>query len=198
MSTSIKNLKPEPIAAAIRKLANAASGDYGKDCFLHALLAQKALKELSGIQTKIVVGFAAWRVGNGDSDVISHAPMPGMVYQGEDALPYHAWLVAGDYLLDFSTYQLHEKAAQLDALDGGKTRVDWCPDYLIVKHNKSSSLSLVQQHRAGLFYYEQKIMLERKVMEKAQPLDEEDWHNFMTIYHNPDIVVIGPNQVGYD
>lgn len=198
MILGTKKFDPEPIAKAIRKLANAASGHFGKDCFVHALFAQRALKELAGIPSRIVVGHAAWRVGNGDGDVILHAPMPGMVFQGEAALPYHAWLISGDYLLDFSTYQLREKAAQLDALDGGTTQVDWCPDYLIVKKKKISSLQQVQQHKAGLFYYQHNAKLERTVQVEAEPMDEDDWNIFLTIFHNPDVVVIGPNQVEHD
>lgn len=196
MKSSMRYLKPEPIAAAIRKLNKAASGHYGKDCLLHAALAQRAIKELAGFQTRIVIGFAGWRVGNGDSDVILHAPVPGMVYQGENGIPFHAWLQSGDYLLDFTTYQLRDKAAQLDELDGGKTQVDWCPDYLVVKTKKISTLKQVMQLRAGLFYYMHDAKMEQHVLanERTPFLDEEDWCTFLTIYQNPDVIVVGPNQ----
>jgi len=194
IKVSISNLNPERISISIQKLARAASGNHGSDCFLHAALAQRALKELHGIQTKLVIGFASWRVGNGDGDVITHAPIPGIAYQGENALPYHAWLIDDDYLIDFSTYQLRDKAAKLDALDGGVTQVDWCPDYLIVKHKKSSSLKNVAQLNVGLFYYERYPKLEIQIKSESNVLDEDDWRNFMLIYENPDVVVLGPNQ----
>lgn len=193
---SLRKFNPEPIATAIQKLATAASGHYGNDCYLHAMLAQRALKELAGIQTKIVIGFAAWRVGEGDGDVISHMATPDMIDQGSNKIPYHAWLVAGDYLFDFSTYQLRDKARQLDALDGGLTQVDWCPDYLIVKQKKISSFNHVQRLGAGLFFYEQSVRLERKLKDHSQDaLDEEDWQNFLLVYANPGVVVRGPNHL---
>ncbi len=189
----LKKPNPERISIAIQKLASAASGHVGRDCLLHAVLAQKALKELEGVDTRLIIGFAGWRVGEGDSDVVLHAPMPGMVYQGEDALPYHAWLATKDYLIDLSTYQLRDKARQIDALDGGSTQVDWCPDFLVVKHKKISTLKQVAQLTAGTFFYLYNAQMDRKLKETSREIDPEDWANFLLIYHNPDITVFGPN-----
>ncbi len=182
------------IAMAIRKLASAASCHFGNDCFLHALLACKALKEFEGMQSEIVIGFAGWRVGEGDCDVIFHAPIKGMPQQ--EGILYHAWLTTKDYIIDLSTYQLRVKAAKLDTLDGGLTQVDWCPDYLIAKHEEVSSLKDVTQLHAGLFYYEQNKDLEIKIKSVGKDIDEEDWANLVIIYNNPEVLVIGPNQMG--
>jgi len=109
------------LAEALRKLATAASGNLGADCYIHTAIAQAILLRL-GVNAKVVVGYAAWRVGPGDADVILHAPVPGMVAQF-GGLAYHAWLEIGYNIVDFTTYSLREKARQLDKLDGGHTAV---------------------------------------------------------------------------
>lgn len=76
------------LSSALRRLATAASEKLGSDCYIHCALAQTILADFD-IESRIVVGYAAWRVGNGDSDVIVHTPSPGMVYQHQ-ALPFHA------------------------------------------------------------------------------------------------------------
>lgn len=141
------------VSSAIRKLAEAASSHVGADCYLHADLCRELLKQ-HGVESRLVIGFAAWRVGDGHGDVIVHAPLQGMAPQPE-ALPFHAWLEIGPaesahrLILDFSTYQLRRKAAELDALDGGDTNVNWCPDYLAALATDVSSLEDVTMKRRG-------------------------------------------------
>jgi hypothetical protein len=86
------------LAAAIRKLATAASGDIGADCYAHAVIAQAILAKL-GVEAHLAVGYAAWRVGEGDGDVILHAPAPGMVEQpGGVPYPYPVQIIESDFI----------------------------------------------------------------------------------------------------
>ncbi|WP_186214455.1 hypothetical protein [Burkholderia gladioli] len=187
------------VATAIRKLSEASSANIGRDCHLHAGLCQALLARL-GVETTLIIGYASWRVGNGDGDVINHLPVKNMVHQPK-AHPYHAWLEFGNptsrfrIILDFTTYQLHRKAAELDALDGGQTTVEWCPEYLAVPFANVSSLHDVRTLHAGLFYYERNVPMERQMLAQSKPLDQEDVELLGQIYQNPDINVIGPNHV---
>jgi hypothetical protein len=178
------------LAAAMRKLALATSDRLGTDCYVHAAIVREILGEL-GVAAKLVGGYAAWRVGPGDSDVILHAPTPGMVLP-EKALPFHVWLEVEGYLYDVTTYELRLKARQLDAQDGGHTTVVWCPDYLFVAKSSISSIRDVIQNEAGLYCYERNQDLERKVLEAANELDPEDVNNVWLLYRNPTCKVTGP------
>lgn len=46
------------VSSALRRLATAASGNFGSDCFVHAAIAQKILARL-GVESELVVGYAA-------------------------------------------------------------------------------------------------------------------------------------------
>ncbi|WP_425952937.1 hypothetical protein [Ralstonia pseudosolanacearum] len=185
------------ISSAIRKLSEAASAHLGRDCYLHASMCREILA-LKGVESRLVAGFAAWRVGEGNSDVIVHGPTGNIVPQG-GALPYHAWLEIGPaesrhrIILDFTTYQLREKAAQLDLLDGGHTTVSWCPNYLVATAAQLSSLSQVTKDHAGLFCYQRNEELERGIRDTAGGIDEADLRALILIYENPDVMVFGPN-----
>lgn len=181
------------LSAALQKLTTAASGNHGADCYIHAAIAQRILSDL-GVETQIVAGYAAWRVGNGDSDVIQHAPSPGMIPQ-PGGVPYHVWLETGDFILDFTTYALVKKAAQLDKLDGGHTTVSWHPDYLLASKHSISSIRDVTQKNAGMYYYERVAELERTIIETAPELDQDDLDTAWILYKNPEIKVLGPNDI---
>ncbi len=140
----------------------------------------------------LVVGYAGWRVGPGDSDVVLHFPAPGMVVP-ENAAPYHAWLEIGDQILDLTVYQVRTKAAHLDQLDGGRTTVDWCPEYLIASKKSVSPLRDVVQKQAGLFYYERVPAIESRIIRTAPVLDPDDVRAAWMLYQNPSCEVFGPN-----
>lgn len=178
------------ISSALRRLATAASGNFGSDCYIHSALAQVMLARL-GIDSNLVVGYAAWRVGNGDSDIVIHAPLPNMLPQ-PSGVAYHAWLELDNHLLDFTTYQLRSKAAHIDELDGGKTNVRWCPDFLFATKKSISPLGHVIQKRAGLYYYEREPDLEEKIISGATPLDTDDISHVWLLYQNQNIQVFGP------
>lgn len=179
------------VALAIRKLASAASSHA--DCYTHANLAGHLLTH-EGIESVLVIGHAAWRVGNGDPDVILHAPLSDIQYP-VGAMPYHTWLdiPSANFVFDTTTYQFRQKAADLDKQDGGHTTVDWCPDYLLAPKSSVSTLRDVIQLSAGLFYYERNEHLEKLILDSAPETDEQDVAAAMIIYRNNDLVVHGPN-----
>ena len=187
------------LSEAIKKLTASASPKFGADCLLHAKLAQSVLAT-EGINAEVVVGEAAWRVGLGDGDVITHSPAIGghAPVGGGFALAFHAWLEVGEYIIDFSTHSLRVKAAQLDAADGGVTTVDWCPTYLLVKKDDALTVQQVASaYSAGLSCY--RAMPELKtLMEQHGLISEvaaEDLLHLHMLYKNPSIELIGPNDI---
>jgi hypothetical protein len=193
LNEAIQQVDIPRLAAAIQKLATAASGHVGSDCYAHSTIAQEILARL-GVQARLVVGYAAWRVGDGDGDVILHAPAPGMVEQ-PGGVPYHVWLEIDDHLLDLTTYSLPTKAAQLDALDGGHTSVTWFPDYLFVPRKSISSIESVIQLWAGIYYYSHDPEVEARIIGEAPELDETDVQAAWLLYQNPEVQAIGPNSL---
>jgi len=179
------------LAAAMRRYALACSSRLGNDCYVHAAIVKEILAQV-GFEAQLIGGYAAWRVGPGDSDVILHAPMPGMVFTGK-ALPHHIWLEFDGFLLDTTTYQLRLKAAQLDAQDGGHTTVEWCPDYLFVARSSVSSFKDVEQKDAGMYYYERHLHTEKRVTQEPFTLDPDDVQQVWLLYQNPTCQVFGPN-----
>ncbi len=180
------------LSAAMRKLASAASGQLGGDCYIHSSIAQAILGRM-GVEAKIITGFSAWRLGNASGDVIVHAPIPGMPDQ--PGLPYHVWLEIGSHILDLTTWSLRLKSKQLDELDGGHTNVDWCPDFLYVPKRTVSSLKDVTNLGAGLYYYEFNQATADRVNAAASAPDEGDIEICWTLYNNPALAVYGPNDV---
>jgi len=187
----VKSFDFARLAAAINKLTDAASSHAGGDCYTHVVLAHEILAR-HGIDSTITIGFAAFRVGNGSGDVIVHGPMPDTPYQ-PSAVPYHAWVEIGSYIFDSSVKQLRRKAAELDALDGGHTNVEWCPDYLLVKKDTVSSLKDVIQLGAGLYNYQHNKQVQDFIISTAPPVDQEDALVALAIFCDPTLIVVGPN-----
>lgn len=183
------------VASAIQKLAYAASSHQGMDCYLHAALGQALLSRNFGISTDIRVGYAAWRVGDGDGDVISHTKhTTAHLPQGVNGLAYHAWLEANEHIIDLTTYQLTQKGKELDGFDGGRTAVDWCPAFLFVPKNEARSYQEVAQRQKGLFFYEHDAALQASVAGRFE-LDPDDVDTAEAVLSTEDVVVIGPNQL---
>lgn len=189
----------ENVSTAMRKLATAASSSLGGDCYLHALLTRAILSD-AGIEARLTIGFAAWRVGSGDGDVILHAPAPGAIQHSRfssDALPFHVWLTLMDgktpWILDFTTYQLHQKARDLDALDGGSTRVDWCPDFLMMPANSAVSLPQVTRGHTGMCFYEVNAEMQGRVLGASRDFDPFDLNSLRLLVAHPHMEVVGPN-----
>lgn len=82
----------ERAGVAMRKLAQAASSHVGSDCYVHAAIGRELLKDL-GIKTELKAGHAAWRIGSGDGDVMSHVDgVQGYLPEGAQGFAYHVWL----------------------------------------------------------------------------------------------------------
>jgi len=195
----VTNSHPEiftRLACALQKLTKSASAHLGADCMLHAQLAQFILQE-EGVPTRLVVGEAAWRIGSGDGDVITHSlTVGGYAPVGVQAMAYHAWLESGETIIDFSTHSLRAKAAQLDAMDGGNTTVEWCPLYLVIERSEVLTLKEVAQaDDAGVACY-QEIPGLHEFMAGQGLTDEVDPQNhrlLRAIFDQPHIAVFGPN-----
>lgn len=183
------------ISSALKRLSLAASAHLGSDCFSHAYIGHALLKDC-GIEAKRVAGYAAWRVGAGDGDVIAHKDgMAMQVLPGNAAgFAYHVWLECGDMFVDFTTYQLKRKSLELDAADGGHTAVDWCPDFLLTPRDSLRSYEDVAQLSAGMFWYEEKKGLIDLLDEDAE-FDNADIEFARLLLDKPDMVAIGPNDI---
>lgn len=179
------------LSKAIQKLATAASANLGTDCYLHAALAQKFLAD-NGVNTKRVIGYAAWRVGPGDGDVILHAPINGTPV-AENACMYHAWLEGENVILDFTTYTLKEKGRLLDLQDGGHTEVTWCPEYLQLHKVNVCCLRDVIQESAGMCYYEHIPEVQAHVESTPHHIDGDDYLLLRLLYNHSQCQVVGPN-----
>lgn len=189
------NEAAQAVGSAVRRLAKAASGQYGNDCYLHAALGQALLTDL-GFKSDIVVGFAAWRIGPNDGDVISHttAEKSYLPIEGVQGFPYHAWLSWNGVVIDLTTYQLSHKAADLDRMDGGTTQVDWCPDILVLKPQEIMGYRAVAEALdAGHAYYEPKPEVQALVSNYS--LSPGDLASARILLKNPDAAAIGPNDV---
>ena len=177
-AAAVKPLAPEHLAAAVRQVVQATTDYHGSDCLLFAAIGAGALR-LLGLDALPVAGSSAWRVGPGDADTISHAreilgPLytPGLAAK---ALQFHAWVEAPGLLVDFSTCTIRLKAAQLDAADGGKTRVDWAPDYLWLAGSRPpqclpTPMAVNQAFDTGVFCYIRHADIEAVVLPDIRQL----------------------------
>lgn len=184
------------VGAALRKLATAASGSFGGDCYLHAELGRQLMADL-GFNCERKTGYAAWRVGPGDGDVISHTDQAqGYLPPGAQGFAYHTWLEVSGHILDFTTYQLKRKAAELDAMDGGHTQVAWCPDFLLInKHSLRTYRQVAQAPTAPAIFYEARSNVD-DFLAKQFTLDADDVATARLLMANPEMMVMGPNDMG--
>lgn len=189
----------ERLSTALRKLSISSSKQLGGDCAAHAYLAQRILAD-HGVQTRVAFGVAAWRIGPGDGDVISHVPQVGKVQlmMQPKAFPYHAWLETDSAIIDFSTHTLGLKASQLDAMDGGHTTVAWCPDYLVLKLGDVKSFEdVANAPQEGIAFYQEvpELLGLMKAHGFITEVSEVDLSVLQLIFRNPDIHVMGVNDV---
>lgn len=163
------------LGQAIAQVVGATTNFHGADCLFYAGVAAKVLQGM-GYPARMVAGSAAWRVGPGDGDVISHAlelNAPGTVNSATfapansdaKAVMFHAWVEVGDDIIDFTTASLADKAAQLDKMDGGRTQVDWSPQALWVHKNQCLDLlGVVNAPDSGVCAYQRHEKIEGLVM----------------------------------
>lgn len=180
---------------AVARLGKAASALWGRDCFTLAGLLFHLLRS-QGVQTRYCAGQVAWRVGDGDSDVIAHSPLAST--SEVQGIAGHAWLEATidgqTWIIDCTTAQLRHKAALIDQLDGGKTSVTWAPEALFVKANEMvASFQAVANGNAGAFWYQAHEQLSAYVAAKVLPnIDEEDVAILQILSQQPHLAVVGP------
>lgn len=160
----------ELVAADVRRRVSALSSYHGGDCLLHAKVGQKLLRE-EGVETRLVVGEAAWRVGEGNGDVIAHSRKCNTFAAFGNEI-FHTWLEHDGYVIDFTTYTLPVKARLMDATDGMRTNVVWCPEYLYVPKSSVSSYPEVRDKHAGMYHYHRNSALEHSILGRSQHLDE--------------------------
>ena len=155
---SINNTIAKQVAGAVRAIAQAGSASLGADCIWHAMACLHLLEQEGITEARLVAGHAAWRVhGKAPSAVVCHhADMNGVILDPSSGnVLFHAWVAHGDQVFDATTYQLREKLAGLDAFDGGRTPVNWCPDYLLVSRRECASWPSVRDgFHHGLFCYD--------------------------------------------
>jgi len=193
-SESIDISDVERVGDAIRRLATAASEKIGYDCYVHALIGKELLADFS-IDAEVAAGYAAWRTGESDGSVIAHtSKVKGYLPPGAQGFAYHAWLVCGTTIIDLTTYQIPRKAAELDAMDGGHTELDWAPALLIADFADVKGYAAVRQGSAGMFYYERDRRIE-KILAETSILDPEDVAHARLVLRNPNLMVIGPNDI---
>lgn len=154
---------------AVNQVVRAITDFHGADCLLYASVGAGLLNQL-GVPARAAAGSAAWRVGPGDSDLISHAPeLAGPQFQPANivghAVMFHAWIEVGDHVIDLTTGSLSDKARMLDQADGGSTRVEWCPSALWMDKAQMPSLTSVRDHpTAGVCAYIRKESVEKVVL----------------------------------
>ena len=166
------------IGMAIRQVIGATTSFHGADCVAYALVGAEVLRRM-GFDAKAVAGSAAWRVGPGDGDVLSHAIE--LNHQSSGAFApnhqtkagmFHAWIECGLEVVDFTTYSFADKARQLDAMDGNKTLVQWAPEFLWVGRKECSALKAVANGFAvGVFAYIRHPAVERVVLNENPDFD---------------------------
>lgn len=157
------------------QVVGASTHFHGADCLFYAGVATKVLKDM-GYPARMVAGSAAWRVGSGDGDVISHAVefnAPGSVNAaayapntpGGLAGMFHAWSEVGEDIVDFTTASFVEKARALDLMDGGHTSVDWTPQALwLPKKHCLDFGAVVNAPDGGVCVYKRHEPIEKVVM----------------------------------
>ncbi len=181
-TTAAASVQPAFVAKAVRQVIEAITDFHGADCLLYASVGAHLLRSL-GVDAQAVAGSAAWRIGSGDGDVISHArEIQGPRYGHADAVEagmFHAWIAGPGILADFTTSSLRLKAELLDAADGGITTVDWSPDYLWLVGNgphpgqvKEPNQVRMAAH-AKVFCYRRHAEVERLVFDNKELREAE-------------------------
>lgn len=184
----------EKISPALIKIFSAASGAFGGDCFDHAEFGRELLADF-GFHGRTVCGHSAWRLGDGDGDVLSHTTKEvGYLPDGAEGFAFHAWIEVADYIIDFTTYQIPEKIRQLDAADGGKTQVDWAPDFLLLERKQLRKYEDVANLHAGIAYYEE-VPGYYERLNSTHEIDVDYLENARFLIKNPSVQVVGPRQV---
>jgi hypothetical protein len=139
-------------------------GVEGGDCVRYASIGAEALRQL-GMPGCLQVGDALWRVGPGTGDVIHHVgglDGPISAHPFLQSAVFHAWVriephgAMPAHLADFTTWQLRDKGRMQDMVDGKRTSVQFCPDYLWVPEKKACTMTVRQvgnSYDVGVYAY---------------------------------------------
>jgi hypothetical protein len=155
---AFQQLNLATLARGLRTVILAITESHIADCLIYAYVGAAVLRALGVHDAQPVAGSALWRVGSGDGDVIAHAmELHGKMYAVKasgPAAPFHAWISHASHILDFTTWTLSAKAKALDALDGGKTSVEWAPPFLFTPAAAAVSIDEARMApAAGVFSY---------------------------------------------
>ena len=187
------------IATAVRTLATTASSRLGADCIWHAMACQHLLAREGLDDARLVAGYAAWRVdGHDPGAVVCHHVEGSAVAAGSGGFLFHAWVACGSQVFDATTYQFRQKMTELDAADGGRTTVTWCPPFLLVDRKDCKPWRSVRDGlQAGLFCYDAiPAVVEQVTGHPDTHLDAEAIalleHVYERVKDGNQLVVIGP------
>lgn len=198
---------------AVRQVVSAVTNLAGSDCVLYAAVGAGLLSKL-GFDAQPAAGSAAWRVGEGDGDVISHATeINGPVFgpsgsEGKLAGMFHAWInvknAEGNEIVDLTTWQLVKKARELDLADGGNTTVDFCPEFLWLSDKSDKILSpkdVMQSYDVGVFAYIRKARVEEAVfgpgiLDEAERLTMAAYICYQSALRGEKVAVVGLDDNG--
>jgi hypothetical protein len=167
------------MSQAVIKTMSAITDLEGADCLGYAIIGAGLLKNL-GVPARAVAGHASWRVGPGDGDMVVHDPGAEAVTVHQPftkpdikAAMFHAWIEvdgpSGIEVVDLTTFQLADKARALDAIDGGKTQVDFCPDFIWERAPGAqwTSRAVAQAPQGGVFSYRREPRIEGAVFSRV-------------------------------
>jgi hypothetical protein len=175
------------VAAAVRALVAEGSATAARDALRHAQLARHLLQR-AGLESDVMIGFAAWRVGPGVGDIVahggSHDPRAESSRRDELVPQHHAWLETGGHVYDATTYQLARKAADLGRVNGAAVTAVWCPDFVLTPRASLASFARVRQPVVGLMYYERDAYLQSVVLQQSIAPDPQDLARLEHIYRD--------------
>jgi len=149
----LHKLKNDP---AIIDLAIDLQSEYGPgECMPIAQHGALGLRELGYCDARTVKGYAAWRVGRGDGDVLGHHPETINRSSEDEGELFHMWCEVGSVIVDLSTGNLRLLAMDQDARDGQHTTFEWDnPVALIASWLKVKPYATVRDsYQVGVVHY---------------------------------------------
>jgi hypothetical protein len=188
---AIKATCQKVASAVARYLAAASTTNRGRDCQAHAQLT-KALLKSEGIDSRLVGGYAAWRVGTGDADMIAHHP--NSVYAASEAnIVGHFWVEAGDLIIDPTTWQFQTKLEVCFQADGMPYEVLWPHQYLVISKSSVKPFKAVRDGYTFAYHYDERPELAAMAaIAASDPIDRNDLGALRLVYANPFALITGP------
>jgi hypothetical protein len=180
----------ESAAIAVGRFRDAA-GDKelrGGDCESHARLLHALLTHL-GISSRIVGGFAAWRVGRDAGAMIVHHPEYTAPTSG---FPGHFWVEVGNTIVDATAWQWEFKLNELQKRDGILARLEWpAPVMILDRHRAKPLMTVVNSFGFGAYYEERPELRPNVERVRSLPPTDEELALVMQLYEKPELQIIG-------